>query len=47
MLVFIKDLGRHNSVDAIAEKMLLENIVGGDKLFYTMGRLTSEMVFTR
>ncbi len=43
-LVFIEDVGRHNAVDAIAGKMWLEDISGEDKLFYTTGRLTSEMV---
>jgi len=43
-LIFIEDVGRHNAVDAIAGKMWLENISGEDKIFYTTGRLTSEMV---
>ena len=43
-LIFIEDVGRHNAVDAIAGKMWLEGISGQDKLFYTTGRLTSEMV---
>ena len=42
--VFIEDVGRHNAVDAIAGQMWLENTPGHDKLFYTTGRLTSEMV---
>ena len=42
--VFIEDVGRHNATDAIAGHMLLEGIEGADKLFYTTGRLTSEMV---
>ena len=42
--VFIEDVGRHNAVDAIAGQMWLEGIPGHDKLFYTTGRLTSEMV---
>ena len=42
--LFIEDVGRHNATDAIAGHMLLEKIDGGDKLFYTTGRLTSEMV---
>lgn len=41
---FIEDVGRHNAVDAIAGIMWLENISGADKVFYTTGRLTSEMV---
>ena len=44
ILMFIEDVGRHNAVDAIAGKMWLEGIDGGDKIFYTTGRLTSEMV---
>ncbi len=42
--IFIEDVGRHNATDAIAGYMLLEEIEGSDKLFYTTGRLTSEMV---
>ena len=42
--MFAEDVGRHNAVDAIAGHMWLEGISGGDKLFYTTGRLTSEMV---
>ena len=41
---FVEDVGRHNAVDAIAGHMWLENIHGHNKLFYTTGRLTSEMV---
>ena len=43
-LIFIEDVGRHNAVDAIAGKMWMEGISGEDKIFYTTGRLTSEMV---
>jgi FdhD protein len=43
-LIFVEDVGRHNAVDAIAGRMWLEGISGADKLFYTTGRLTSEMV---
>lgn len=41
---FVEDVGRHNAVDAIAGHMWLENMQGGDRIFYTTGRLTSEMV---
>jgi FdhD protein len=44
ILTFVEDVGRHNAVDAIAGWMWLENVDGGDKIFYTTGRLTSEMV---
>jgi FdhD protein len=44
MLYFVEDVGRHNAVDTIAGKMWLDNVSGGDKVFYTTGRLTSEMV---
>src|SRR6185436_15081920 len=44
ILYFVEDVGRHNAVDAIAGKMWLEDIDGADKIFYTTGRLTSEMV---
>jgi len=44
MLSFVEDVGRHNAVDAIAGQMWLDGIDGGDKVFYTTGRLTSEMV---
>jgi FdhD protein len=44
LLYFIEDVGRHNAVDAIAGLMWLDKLTGGDKIFYTTGRLTSEMV---
>jgi FdhD protein len=44
ILMFVEDVGRHNAVDAIAGRMWLDGIEGGDKIFYTTGRLTSEMV---
>ena len=44
ILIFVEDVGRHNAVDAIAGHMWLEGIDGDDKVFYTTGRLTSEMV---
>jgi len=44
ILMFVEDVGRHNAVDAIAGFMWLKRMDGSDKLFYTTGRLTSEMV---
>lgn len=44
ILSFVEDVGRHNAVDTIAGYMWLEAVSGGDKWFYTTGRLTSEMV---
>jgi len=44
LLSFVEDVGRHNAVDAIAGQMWLDGTIGADKVFYTTGRLTSEMV---
>ncbi len=44
MLLFVEDVGRHNAVDTIAGWMWMHDIDGRDKVFYTTGRLTSEMV---
>jgi FdhD protein len=44
ILYFVEDVGRHNAVDAIAGQMWLDEVEGSDKIFYTTGRLTSEMV---
>lgn len=44
MLMFVEDVGRHNAIDTIAGWMWLRGISGTDKVFYTTGRLTSEMV---
>jgi len=41
---FVEDVGRHNAVDSIAGYMWLNQVSGDDKVFYTTGRLTSEMV---
>ena len=46
MLIFVEDVGRHNAIDTIAGWMAMQapEISGADKVFYTTGRLTSEMV---
>ncbi len=44
MLMFVEDVGRHNAIDSIAGWMGMHGVGGGDKAFYTTGRLTSEMV---
>lgn len=44
MLVFVEDVGRHNAIDTIAGWMLMHGVTGANKVFFTTGRLTSEMV---
>jgi len=44
ILLYTEDVGRHNAADAISGYMWLDDISGNDKIFYTTGRLTSEIV---
>ena len=44
IVTFVEDVGRHNAADAISGTMWLDGLEGGDKIFYTTGRLTSEIV---
>jgi FdhD protein len=44
LLMFVEDVGRHNAIDTIAGWMAMHEVSASDKVFYTTGRLTSEMV---
>ena len=45
LLIFVEDVGRHNAIDTIAGWMAMQGVMASaDKVFYTTGRLTSEMV---
>jgi FdhD protein len=44
VLIFIEEVGRHNATDAISGRMWIRNISGHDKMLYTTGRVTSEIV---
>lgn len=44
ILIYMEDVGRHNAVDKIAGTMFLSDLNAEDKIFYTTGRLTSEMI---
>ena len=44
LCVFVEDVGRHNAIDTIGGWMAMHGVAGADKLLYSTGRLTSEMV---
>ena len=44
VLTFVEDVGRHNAADAIAGHMGMQDIAGQGKIFYTTGRLSSEII---
>lgn len=44
VFMFVEDVGRHNAMDTISGEMWLQDWIGGDKILYSTGRLTSEIV---
>lgn len=44
VIIFVEDVGRHNAADVISGRMWLDSMAGQDKILYSTGRLTSEIV---
>jgi FdhD protein len=44
VVMYVEDVGRHNAADAIAGRMWLDGLTGEDKILFTTGRLTSELI---